>query len=107
MNANNEEVLMTKRSPFLVFLLPIITFGIYGIIWYVKTKDEMNAKGANIPTAWLLIVPIANLIWLWNYGKGVEQVTAGQTNAATVFILVILLGSIGMAVAQSNFNKIA
>ena len=73
----------------------------------MKTKDEMNAKGANIPTAWLLIVPIANLIWLWNYGKGVEQVTAGQTNAATVFILVILLGSIGMAVAQSNFNKIA
>lgn len=97
---------MTNRSPFLVFLLPLITFGIYGIVWYVKTKDEMNAKGANIPTAWLLIVPIANLFWLWNYGKGVEMVSGGKTNAATTFILIILLGSIGMAVVQKSFNEI-
>ncbi len=56
---------MQQRSPFLVFLLSLITFGIYGIVWYVKTKNEMNARGAQIPTAWLLIIPIVNIYWLW------------------------------------------
>lgn len=45
-----------------VLLLPLITFGIYQIVWYVKTKNEMNQLGATIPTAWLVIVPIVN-IW--------------------------------------------
>ncbi len=98
---------MTKRNPIVVFLLPLITFGIYGIVWYVKTKGEMIAKGADIPTAWLLIIPIANLFWLWQYGKGVEKISEGKTNAATVFVLMILLGSIGMAVVQNSFNQIA
>lgn len=42
---------MNKRSPLAVFFLPIITFGIYGLVWYVQTKEEMNRKGAQIPTA--------------------------------------------------------
>ena len=37
---------MQHRNPFLVFFLPLITFGIYGLVWDVKTKREMNAKGA-------------------------------------------------------------
>ena len=43
---------MKHRSPIAVFLLPLITFGIYSIYWKVKTKGEMNEKGAQIPTAW-------------------------------------------------------
>jgi hypothetical protein len=39
---------MTERNPILVFLLPAITLGIYGLIWLVKTKDEMNQQGAAI-----------------------------------------------------------
>jgi len=54
----------------------MVTLGIYGLVWYVKTKEEMNAKGAEIPSAWLLIVPIANIIWMWKYSVGVEKLTA-------------------------------
>ncbi|MDE3059103.1 MAG: DUF4234 domain-containing protein, partial [Bacteroidota bacterium] len=56
---------MKKRKPIAVFFLPFITLGIYSIVWYVSTKTEMKQRGADIPTAWLLIIPIADLYWLW------------------------------------------
>lgn len=98
---------MQQRSPFLVFLLSLITFGIYGIVWYVKTKNEMNARGAQIPTAWLLIIPIVNIYWLWKYSEGVEVVTSKDMSNAVAFILLLLLGIIGMAIVQSKFNSIS
>ena len=98
---------MQQRSPFLVFLLSLITFGIYGIVWYVNTKNEMNARGAQIPTAWLLIIPIVNIYWLWKYSEGVELVTKKDMSTAVAFILLFLLGIIGAAIIQSKFNSIA
>jgi len=98
---------MQQRSPFLVFLLSLITFGIYGIVWYVNTKNEMNARGAQIPTAWLLIIPIVNIYWVWKYSEGVELVTNKDMSTAVAFILLFLLGIIGMAIIQSKFNSIA
>jgi len=98
---------MQHRSLFLVFFLPLITFGIYGIVWYVQTKREMNDKGAQIPTAWLLIIPIANIYWLWKYSEGVELVTNKDMSAAVAFILIFLLGCIGMAIVQSKFNSLS
>ena len=97
---------MTKRSSAAVIFLPLITFGIYSLVWYVKTKEEMNARGAQIPTAWLLIVPLANFYWLWVYTKGVEKVTNGATGAMGNFLLLLFLGPIGMAITQSQFNKV-
>ena len=96
---------MTKRSVVAVILFTLITFGIYHLYWYVKTKNEMNAQGANIPTAWLLIIPIANIYWMWKWSEGVEHVTRGKSSAAVSFILMFLLGLIGMAILQSTFNS--
>lgn len=96
---------MKNRNPLVVFILAMVTCGIYGIVWYVKTKEEMKSQGAEIPTAWLLIIPLANLYWLWMWGKGVEKVTG--FGAAGAFLLCLFLGPIGMAVVQSQFNKIA
>ena len=98
---------MKYRNPVTSVLLGIVTLGIYGIIWYVGVKDEMNAKGASIPTAWLLVIPIANFFWLWNFSQGVEMVTNKRMGAGTAFVLLIFLGTIGMAIIQSNLNKIA
>lgn len=96
---------MTQRSPVLVVVLSIITFGIYALVWYVTTKNEMNTKfGAEIPTAWLLIVPFVNVYWIWTYSVGVEKVT--KQPAATTFLLLFLVGFVGMPVTQSAFNKV-
>lgn len=98
---------MTHRNPITVVLLTIVTLGIYYLVWYVTTKDEMNAKGANIPTAWLLVVPIANYFWIWHFSQGVEMVTNKAMGTGTAFVLLLFLGTIGGAIIQSNLNKIA
>lgn len=96
---------MTKRSVVAVILLNLITCGIYNLYWYVKTKDEMVMQGATIPTGWLLIIPVVNIYWMWKWSEGVEYVTRGKTSAAVSFILMFLLGMIGMAILQSIFNN--
>lgn len=98
---------MKHRSPVAVLLLPLITFGIYGIVWFVKTKNEMNAKGSDIPTAWLIIIPFVNLWWMWKYSEGVDKTTSSQLSTVISFILLFLLGSIGMAIIQNEFNKLS
>jgi len=104
---------MKKRNPFVVFLLTIITLGIYGLYWLVSTKGEMNAKGEKIPTAWLLLVSIVPVIgwfvalyWLYKYSEGVDHVTGGQTAAILAFLVLWLIGPIGMAIVQAGFNKV-
>lgn len=97
---------MKHRSPLAVFFLPFVTFGIYSIVWEVKTKNEMVSLGSEIPTAWLLIIPFANYYWLWKYCEGVEKITNGETSAVLAFVLLFLLGVIGMAILQNEFNKI-
>lgn len=97
---------MTQRSPIMVFVLATITLGIYGIYWLAKTKGEMNTKGAQIPTTWLIIVPLVCYYYYWKFSEGVETVTAKGMGAAVSFLLLILLGSIGMAVVQSSLNKV-
>lgn len=98
---------MIERSPIVVLLLGAFTGGIYSLIWYVKTKDEMVSRGADIPTAWYLIIPILNLLWLWKWGQGVEKVTNGEMSAVVALILLIMLGPIGMFVVQGKFNAVA
>lgn len=97
---------MTKRSVAMVVVLSIITLGIYAIIWMVKTKNEMNrAFNAQIPTAWLMIVPIANIWWQWKWCKGVELATRKELSQVISFVLLALLSLIGFAIIQSKINE--
>lgn len=98
---------MKRRSVAAVVALSIITFGLYGIYWIVKTKSEMNAQGANVPTAWLIIIPIVSIWWLWKFSEGVDHVTNGAMSAGVTFLLLWLLSLIGMAIVQSALNKVA
>ncbi|WP_196810957.1 DUF4234 domain-containing protein [Arthrobacter sp. 35W] len=96
---------LIQRSPAAPLLLPIITFGIYFLVWEVKTKNEMNRAGAAIPSAWWLIVPIANIWWLWQYSVGVEKFTNNGMGRQASFWLLLLLGFIGAAIVQMKFNE--
>ncbi len=97
---------MKKRSPIAVLLLPLITFGLYSLYWNVVTKGEMNKAGANIPTAWLILIPFVNIWWLWKHSEGVGHVTEEKMSGVLAFILQFLLGFIGQAVIQSSLNKV-
>ncbi len=100
---------MPERSVAFVIVVSLITCGIYALIWFVKTKREMVAMGADIPTAWLIIVPFANIYWMWKWSGGVELVTEplprGRLNQPIAFLLIFVLDIIGMAIIQDAFNK--
>ncbi len=96
---------MKKQNPIAVFLLSLITFGIYSIFWLARTRGEMVRKGADIPTTWLIIVPLVQLWYFWKWSEGVNFVTK-KLDAILVFILLMLLGSIGFAIVQDSFNSV-
>lgn len=98
---------MKKRNIVIVVLLSLITLGIYSIYWEVVTKKEMVSQGADIPTAWLIIIPFVNIYWLYKYCMGVEKVSSGKMSGILLFVLFILFGIIGQAVAQDTLNKVA
>lgn len=98
---------MTKRSPVAVFVLSIVTLGIYALYWLVRTKTEMNSNGASIPTAWYLIIPLANIWWYWKFSQGVEKVTNKGMSAGVVFLMLWLLPIIGSVIIQSTLNEVA
>ena len=98
---------MEKRSVVGVVLLPFVTFGIYALYWLVKTKGELNSRGAEIPTAWLIIVPIANIYWTWKYFEGAEKVTGSKVNGVLMFVLYLVGFSIvSMALCQDAYNNL-
>ncbi len=99
--------MVKHRNVFLVYFLSIITFGIYALYWTVSTKNEMKSLGASIPTAWLLIVPIANIYWLYKYCEGFAVYAKKDNNTLLWFILSILVGIIMPAMVQIELNKIA
>ena len=99
--------MIQKRDILVVYLLSIITFGIYSIYWEVKTKDEINSLGADIPTAWLLIVPIANIYWLYKYADAYANKVKKDNNGVLWFIVFWFVSIIMPAIVQSDLNKIA
>ena len=98
---------MKQRNPIAVFILGLVTFGIYSLYWAVKTKGEMNRMGERIPTAWMILIPFIGAIWwFWKYSEGVGHVTKEKMSGIMAFILLLLLGNIGQAIVQDYFNKI-
>jgi len=94
------------RSILIVYLLSILTFGIYYLYWAVQTKEEMNSLGANIPTGWLLIIPIANLYWWYKYCDAFAKFVSKDNNGVMYFIIFIILPIIIPAIVQSGLNEI-
>jgi ABC-type transport system involved in cytochrome c biogenesis permease subunit len=95
------------RSLIFVFVMLIITCGIYAIYWFYKTKEEINSLGASIPTFWLIIIPIANLYWMYKYCEGFSEHVKKDNNAILWFILYIIISIIPTLIFQSELNKLA
>ena len=98
---------MINRNPVLIIALSLVTCGFYYIYWLVSTKGEMNKLGAEIPTAWLIIIPFVNIYWLWRWSQGVEKVTKGALTAVPALLLCWFLSLIGGAIVQTYFNKVS
>lgn len=97
---------LKERNVVLVYLLGIFTLGIYFIYWYVQTKREINENfGASIPTCWLLIIPIANIYWIFKYAEAYSLYVIKDDNKILWALLFILVGIIVPALVQIELNK--
>jgi membrane protease YdiL (CAAX protease family) len=100
--------MIKKRNLILTYVLVFFTYGIYFIYWLVSTKNNLNELGAKIPTAWLLIVPFANIYWIYKYSEGFSLNLKKDNNTIRWFLLFLFLGGIVMpGFVQSELNKIA
>lgn len=98
--------LMQKRPVWIVILFTLITLGIYGLYWLIKTKGDLCKAGADIPTSWLLIIPIANLYYIYKWSMGVAKVLRKNDSFGyIVFLFWIVFSLIAIAISQNEINK--
>jgi hypothetical protein len=89
-----------KRSPFGVWALSMVTFGIYGLVWYYKINDEarryLRDETINPGVAvlailfgWLIIVP--PFVSMYRTGERILRMQERSGTAATISPVVGLL----------------
>ena len=112
------------RNPLGTVALSIVTLGIYYLFWWYFINREMRdlgrARNADLgqnPTnsllamfpGWIIVVPA--LVTLWTTSGRIEssQEAVGidrRVSGPIVFILLLLIGPVGIWYAQSELNKV-
>jgi serine/threonine protein kinase len=108
-----------RRNPVTVWLLwPLLTFGIYGLVWYYKINREARRLGVRVsPFASLLavtlgaIVIVPPLVSVYQTGGRITRMqrAAGLTPTCSPvagFLLMVFLFGSGMVYYQAELNKI-
>ncbi|HEU4481120.1 MAG TPA: DUF4234 domain-containing protein [Actinomycetota bacterium] len=106
-----------RRNPWGVFLLAIVTFGIYALVWWYKINNEMRHYGIeNTPARATLAISLGALlivppfVSLYNTAERIRQ-TQVKSGAEERMIpvlgllLSIVVGGFSMPYYQSQLNK--
>jgi drug/metabolite transporter (DMT)-like permease len=108
-----------RRNPWGVWLLGIVTLGVYSLVWYYKTNNELRNYGENVdPTIALLAITLGWFIIVppfVSYYRTAERILRAQERSGTgerivpVLSLLLWLVHFGMPFAlpynQSQLNK--
>lgn len=98
---------MKKRNIALIIVFSIITFGIYGLYWFVKLTNDtntMNPKAATTSGGKALLFTIITFGiygYYWSYKLG-EKV--GDSGVLYLIVSILGFGFIMNLVAQSKVN---
>lgn len=123
MKIRGTESEVKVRSPWAVALLPIVTLGIYGLVWWYKINKELKAygeaKGYDLgqkPVNSLLalfpggIIIVPALITYWRGTKrvqGAAKVAGREPVNGWIALILYLVISIGFyAYLQASLNHI-
>lgn len=102
--------IITYRSLIHMFIMTFITCGFYLLYWNVTTKNDLNRLGAEIPTAWLMIIPLANFYFWYKYAQAFAYYIKQSDQAETTivyFVIIIFLPVISKFILQNDFNAYA
>ena len=123
MNIPDSDQKVKVRNPWAVALLPIITLGIYHLVWWYKINKEMKAYGESLgydlgrnPTNSLLALFPGGLIVvpaLITYWKGTHRVQGTEAladrepvNGWLVLVLFLILPPGFSAYLQVSLNRV-
>jgi hypothetical protein len=100
---------MKKRSVVAVLINCLWTCGIFALLWFIQTKRDMNERGEQIPTAWWLIVPGANLWWSWKWSESFAKLTKAtgshkRMSTGIAFLLQAFMFMVAPAILQDVIN---
>ncbi|MDQ3065084.1 MAG: hypothetical protein M3Q36_02335 [bacterium] len=103
----NGEINDSAVFPMLGALIMVLVGVGYSLYWYISTAKVLRQQtNLNIPNAILLIIPLISYLWMWRYSKAVEVYTNSKYQTALAFVLLALLGPIGMGILQDVYNKL-
>lgn len=112
------------RNPLAPALLPFVTLGIYGIVWYYKVNKELAALGKARNTeelgtspgtsllavlvGWIIIVPpFLSFYNTWKRKQAAERLTGQEgMEPGLGFLLTILLSPVGYYLYQRDLNEV-
>jgi hypothetical protein len=113
-------MVIQPRNIAVCIILSIVTCGIYGIYWFIKLNDELNALAdVQAPTtggtAFLLTLVTCNIYGIyWAYKQGEKVDTAKNSrnipssNSSVLYLILQLLGFgiIAYALMQNEINNL-
>jgi len=103
----NEQLSNTGVWTMLGALLIILIGTGYSLYWLISTAKVLRREtDEKIPLALLLVIPLVNYWWMWRYSAAAEKYTNGKAQTALSFVLLVLVGSIGMGILQDMYNKL-
>ena len=85
--------------------LLFLAYVVYYYYWLYKTKVEMNALGANIPTFILIFIPLINIYWIYKYAKGFVSVIKKKGSPWLWFAFIFFIGPIAAFFIQKELNR--
>jgi hypothetical protein len=107
--------MIKRRNVFMVPVLLIVTFGLYGLIWLYATADELIRynKQKDNPFLWVILalIPPLNVIAIWFHSQAVAKMSASATgkgiNGVLLFVLwfVPIPFLVAMMLSQLELNK--
>ena len=100
-------VKLQKRNPLVVLILSLITFGLYGIYWVARVRNELNSLGASIPNIVLFFIPFVNIYFLYRYAQEYSRIITKDHNSILWFLLLFFLLPVAMVIFQISLNEFA
>jgi hypothetical protein len=109
-----------RRNPWGIWLLSIVTLGIYHAVWYYKINNELRNHGQTndpliallaVALGWILIVP--PFVSMYRTADRIKKAQEAEDASeriipwlALLLNFVNLIGSVGPVYYQSQLNKV-
>jgi len=90
---------MRNRSLVFVIVMSIITLGIYDAYWTFSTRNELVQKGEDVPSPWIIFLPIVGLLGvalLQIIGHFVLTIPSGGSGNTVLNILSVVIGIVSI-----------